>query len=277
MSQPPVEPAHLLIADRIAARAQAMKPAKECLVVGLCGSQGSGKSTLTAILQHLLQERGLSVATLSLDDVYLTRRAREALAGNVHPLLRTRGVPGTHDMSLALQTLAALRREGTVAVPLFDKARDDRRPTDEWAQVRAPVDVILFEGWCVGAVPQSAESLREPVNSLEKAEDADGTWRRYVNDALGQAYRLLFGQIDFLILLAAPGFEVVHRWRLEQENTLRRNLGPGADVSQLLSAQQLERFIAHYERLTRHILSEMPERADMVVRLDAQRRMTIEG
>ena len=266
------------IAALIAQRALPAKQGAECLIVGLCGPQGSGKSTLAPILKRLLEERGLTVAMLSLDDFYLPLDAREALARTVHPLLKTRGVPGTHDLDLALQVLVGLQREGTVSLPAFDKARDDRRPPSEWAQVRGPVDVILFEGWCVGALPQPEESLALPLNSLEREEDADGTWRHYVNDALAGAYQSLFRQIDFLILLAAPGFDIVYRWRLEQENELRRKVAAqGGDASRLMSDAELERFICHYERLTRHILAEMHARADVVVSLDSQRRMKIEA
>ena len=33
-------------------------------------------------------------------------------------------------------------------------------------------------------------------------------------------------------------------------------------------------FIQHYERLTRHILSDMPAYADLTLRLDEKRRLT---
>jgi D-glycerate 3-kinase len=213
---------------------------------------------------------------LSLDDFYLPLSEREELACTVHPLLKTRGVPGTHDLDLALQVLAGLRRKGIVSLPSFDKACDDRRPPSEWARARGPVDVILFEGWCVGALPQPEESLALPLNSLESEEDANGTWRHYVNHALAEAYQPLFRQIDFLILLAAPSFDIVYQWRLEQENELRRRVAAqGGDVSRLMTDAQLERFVCHYERLTRHILAEMPARSDIVVSLDSQRHMQI--
>ena len=77
------------------------------LVVGICGAQGSGKSTLTAVLRKLLEMRGLRVASLSLDDLYLTRGERRELAARIHPLLATRGVPGTHDVELGKAGAAA--------------------------------------------------------------------------------------------------------------------------------------------------------------------------
>jgi D-glycerate 3-kinase len=272
----PIEPEHRVIAQRIAERAHNSRFRDTCLVVGLCGAQGSGKSTLAATLRGLLPEHGLAVATLSLDDFYLPLAAREELARTVHPLLKTRGVPGTHDVALALRVLDALRGEARVALPAFDKALDDRRPASEWAQVQAPVQVTVLEGWCVGAVPQPQAALVKPVNALEREEDPDGTWRRYVNDALARTYAPLFRQLGFLILLAAPGFDIVYRWRLEQEQELRRRVAAqGGDVSRLMSDAQLRRFISHYERLTCHILEEMPARADLIVRLGPERQMTI--
>ena len=235
------------------------------LVVGICGAQGSGKSTLVARLAQYLDR----VATLSLDDLYLTRAEREALARDVHPLLRTRGVPGTHDVDLGMAVMASLDRGAAVRLPRFDTAIYDRSPETSWPLAAANTRIMLFEGWCVGALPQGSEALAEPVNALEREEDRDGTWRRYVNDMLAGPYRSLFGRIDLLIFLAAPGWDVVHGWRLEQEEALRQSGAPGDAI---MTTADISRFISHYERLTRHILAEMPDRADIVMCLDANRR-----
>jgi D-glycerate 3-kinase len=264
---------HEALADRIAAAAKRIA-AGQPLIIGVCGPQGSGKSTLTTVLKGVLLGRGLRVAAVSLDDLYLPLAARERLARTVHPLFRTRGVPGTHDVELGLQVLAALRAPGKVLLPAFDKASDDRRPRAEWTPVDAPVEIIIFEGWCVGALPESQEALVQPVNALELNEDADGTWRGYVNQMLGDAYQSLFRQIDLLVLLAAPAFDVVSDWRAQQEDDLRRSIAAqGGNASQLMTRQQIQRFVRHYERLTRHILQEMPARADIVIRLDGERKV----
>lgn len=266
-----------LVSARIAAEAWRHKKEVKSTVVGICGSQGSGKSTMSAELKALLEQQGLRVALLSLDDLYLTRAARGRLSDEVHPLLKTRGVPGTHDIPLALQVFDALRRPGIVALPSFEKAIDDRRLESEWESVQSPVDVILFEGWCVGASAEKDEALMAPVNALERDEDQEGVWRRYANEKLAREYQELFRQIDVLILLAAPSFDVVYRWRLQQENELRKKVvAEGEDTSRLMSDPQLERFVSHYERLTRHILAEVPSRADIVVRLDDERRGKVE-
>jgi D-glycerate 3-kinase len=94
-----------------------------------------------------------------------------------------------------------------------------------------------------------------------------------VNACLAGEYQAFFAKFDMLVLLQAPGFEVVAEWRLEQEETLRRALASeGRDVSGLMDRKAIKRFVMFYERITRHILDEMPARAELVIELDAQRR-----
>ncbi|MCB2049553.1 MAG: kinase [Novosphingobium sp.] len=239
------------------------------IVLGICGAQGSGKSTLVTALAQDLEARGLRCAVLSLDDLYLTKSDRQRLASEVHPLLATRGPPGTHDVSLGLCVLEALFSGTPVKLPRFDKAGDDRLDPSGWPEIAGQFDIVLFEGWCLGARPQESEALALPVNALEAEEDPKGTWRRYVNQALAGPYQALFARIDKLVLLQAPGFEVVLDWRLEQEEGLRALSG---STSQLMDRAQIARFISHYERITRHILGEMPQWADLVIELDRQRK-----
>jgi D-glycerate 3-kinase len=255
---------HVPLAARIGRRSA--ESGGRVLTVGLCGPQGSGKSTLARSLGTLLETAGVPTAILALDDLYLTRDERSALARRVHPLLQTRGVPGTHDVSLGRDVLGGLRERAPVAIPSFDKSRDDRRPRERWPVVRSPVQVVLFEGWCVGARPQSAAALADPINELERTEDPEGLWRRYVNDQLAGPYGPLFAAIDLLVLLEVPDFDDVFGWRLEQERKLEaRVLAEGGDLSRVMSAAQVRRFIGHYERLTRHIQQEMPARAAIVL------------
>jgi D-glycerate 3-kinase len=239
------------------------------VVFGLCGAQGSGKSTLAAALERRFDLAGVATATLSLDDLYLTRAEREELARRKHPLLITRGVPGTHDVALGLRLFDQLDEGHCVALPRFDKGRDDRAPSEQWGEAAAGTQLLIFEGWCVGARPQPEAALAEPVNGLERIEDRDGRWRRYVNAALAGDYQRLFNRIDCLMLLAAPSFEVVERWRQQQESELRARSGSAA--TRAMSGAEIDRFIQHYERLTRHILDEMPGRADLVAELGEDR------
>ena len=262
------------VAEAIALRrAKAGRP----IVVGLCGSQGSGKSTMSAFLVTLLEARGLRAAVISLDDLYLTLPERQELARTVHPLLRTRGVPGTHDTGLGLALFDVLtdRSGADVSLPQFDKAEDTRAPAKTWPLVRAPVDVVLFEGWCVGAAAQSDAALMEPVNALERDQDADGRWRRYVNDRLRGDYAALFARIDLLALLQAPSFEVVFGWRALQERKLAERVArEGAAGRRVMSEDEIKVFLMHYQRLTQWILQEMPGRADVVMPLDEDHAIT---
>jgi D-glycerate 3-kinase len=237
------------------------------LVIGLSGAQGSGKSTLAGNLARDLAAAGIATATLSLDDLYLTRAQRLALAATVHPLLATRGVPGTHDVALGLATIAALQRGEAAPLPRFDKGRDDRLPEAEWPCAPAHTQVLLLEGWCLGAARQPEAALAAPVNNLEAHEDPDGTLRRYANAALAGDYRKLWARIDRLVFLAAPDWAVVADWREQQEAQLRVS-APGA-----MSPAEVTRFIQHYERLTRWMLADLPHRADLTLRLDRDRRV----
>lgn len=251
------------------------------ILVGVSGAQGSGKTTFARFLSKWLSRRThLSAVCFSLDDVYLTRAERQALAHRTHPLLETRGVPGTHDVALAHRVLDALTHPGAarkVAVPAFDKATDDRSSERDWRRVDAPVDVVLFEGWCVGARPQSPEALGDPVNEVEAAEDGDAVWRTGVNERLRTDYAELFARLDMLIMLRVPSFDSVFEWRALQERKLRERLQDApaeSEGSSGPSASGLRRFIRHYERLTRHMLETMPAYADVVIDIDANHRMT---
>src|SRR5690606_27041793 len=135
-------------------------------VLGISGLQGSGKSTLAAQVTAAAQADGLSAARLSLDDVYLTAAQRRALAAGAHPLLSTRGPPGTHDVALALATIDALRAGRTPPLPRFDKLGDDRLPEAHWPRPARPLDLLVLEGWCLGVPPESDAALQAPINAL---------------------------------------------------------------------------------------------------------------
>ncbi|MEA3387845.1 kinase [Sphingobium sp. CCH11-B1] len=237
-------------------------------VLGIAGTQGSGKSTVALGIEARMATHGVRCAVLSIDDLYLPLAARERLAAEVHPLLRTRGVPGTHDVPLGLAVIDALAQGQPVPLPRFDKARDDRVPEAQWPRAPEATRLLILEGWCVGARPQAEACLDVPINALEAQEDADGRWRRHVNAALAGDYQTLFARIDALAFLAAPDFAVVERWRGEQEAALRRQSGDEAGV---MDEAQLSRFIQHYERITRAMLTEPPTRATLTVRLREDR------
>ncbi len=236
-------------------------------LIGISGAQGSGKTTLARAAAQ-----ALGCAHLSLDDVYLTRAEREQMAREVHPLFATRGPPGTHDLALLTGTITALRAAGpdqTTALPAFDKLADDRKPPSQWNAFRGRPRAVLVDGWLIGATPQDADALVALINALERTEDVDGVWRRAANARLADGQGLLTTGFDAILFLKAPRFEVVLDWRCEQEAGLR-GIAPSALGSD--DRAEMARFIAHFERITRHMLAG-GVRADTVVRLDQDRRV----
>jgi D-glycerate 3-kinase len=278
------------LSEDIAERAMD-NPGGKPLIVGINGAQGSGKSTLCKFLEVLLVEHNQRGITVALDDLYLTRAERLEAAKDHHPLFATRGVPGTHDVALGETILDALQAGRPVTLPRFDKAIDDRvavSPSEGWGlgpqpsrsrpevpafagthDVARPVEVILLEGWCVGAVPQPAADLREPVNALERDEDPDGVWRREVNRRLATDYAGLFDRLDMLIMLKVEDFDAVRANRRLQERKLAASNPGGAAI---MDDAALDRFLMHYERLTRWMLAEMPARADVVIEIGPDHR-----
>lgn len=232
-------------------------------LIGVSGAQGSGKTTLVKAVAA-----AIGAAHLSLDDVYLTTHERQALSRRHHPLFRTRGPPGTHAIPLMNRTIDALLAAGPDArtpVPTFDKLADDRLPHDAWPVFQGRPAAILIDGWCLGATPQTPEILEVPVNDLERDEDADSIWRTAINRFLAGPYATLFSRFDSLLHLLAPDFDIVQRWRGEQQAQLLGRAMTSAETS------ALHRFIQHYERLTRHMLAggRLP---GVSIQLDADRR-----
>lgn len=243
------------------------------LIIGINGAQGSGKTTLAALMVSLFAQQGLKAVALSIDDFYYTRAERLQLADKVHPLLRSRGVPGTHDIALAVDVLKMLQyQQNDVAIPRFDKAHDDRFPEFKWDKVSA-VDVVIIEGWCLGALAQADAALHEPVNSLEREQDAAREWRTYVNQRLGLNYPALFNLIDRWVMLKAPSFDCVFKWRQQQEVSLRQKQTNHGNSHQLMDDEQLGVFIQHYQRITEQMLIDLPARVDYLFELDQHRNI----
>ena len=247
------------------------------LFIGINGAQGTGKSTLAKLFKLCCTEAGFKVVVLSIDDFYLSKAARAQLAETVHPLLVTRGVPGTHDVEQLKSCLSHLldSQTGTVKIPRFDKAADNPITEDQWAPTTLPVDLIILEGWFIGLEPEPCEHLISPVNRLEASEDVDGSWRKFVNNSLRSDFADTFGRLDSLLMLQAPSFEQVFAWRSLQEEKLKRHRAArvDADTSSVMNPEDIGRFIQHFERLTRHALNTLPRKADWVFHLDSQHRV----
>lgn len=247
-------------------------------VIGVNGAQGAGKTSFCELMKIVLEEGfGKRVLCLSIDDLYLSHADREKLARQIHPLLKTRGVPGTHYVEKGLKLLHDLAAAGPstqIRIPRFDKATDDVVPEsrcDVW--VGRP-DVVLFDGWFMGAEEQPLSDLLNPINDLEKNEDKDAVWRTYVNLQLKTEYSKLFDELSLLVMLKVPSMEKVYEWRELQENKLRAAT-EGWENLRVMTPDEVRRFIAHYERLTSWMLQEMPQRADVLLMVNEDHRICL--
>lgn len=235
-------------------------------LIAIVGAQGSGKTTLAREAAETF-----GAAQISIDDVYLTRARREAMAEDVHPLFVTRGPPGTHDLRLLTRLIKALstaRPDDKVLIPDFDKREDDRRPIRDWRIFSGRPSAILIDAWCLGALPEDEAALEEPINALERDHDPDGVWRQAVNAQVAGAYAEFLERFDAVLFLQAPGFEVVHDWRCQQEADL---LGVAPAALPAAERRRLAGFIQYFERLTRRML-DGGVRADVTVKLDRNRK-----
>lgn len=231
----------------------------EVFIIGISGSQGSGKSSLAAKLQRLWSTLGVPADVISLDDYYLEPALRNKRAALWHPLFAERGVPGTHDTGLLLSQLQAFRQGQAQSWRRYDKGRDCVAAGTEKTQAR----LLILEGWCVGVKPQNEAALLQNSNLLEQQQDPDAVWRRKVNEELGTDYQPIWQELNSLIWLNAPDWAAVCRWRGWQEQALQQK-GLGK------SPAELEHFMSYFERLTCESWRQLPQSADFILQLDQQ-------
>ena len=243
---------------------------KKTLLIGLAGGQGSGKTTISSILSIILKKYfKLNVFIISIDDFYKTRKDRKILSKRKHPLLMTRGVPGTHDINLMLSFFKKikLKKFKSLEVPKFNKAIDDRCKKSLWYKIKSKPDIIIFEGWCVGARAQSAKQLKKPINSLEKVYDQGLKWRTHVNNQLKTEYKTLFGQLDGLLYLKAKDFNLLREWRVKQERKLWVQTKNKKNVK-IMSSGDVINFMQTYQRITQQMFKDALKSSSIIMNLN---------
>ena len=239
-------------------------------IIGLSGGQGAGKSTITAVLKFLLKKLyGLEVCIISIDDFYKTKNERKKMSKKIHPLFLTRGVPGTHDINLINKIFQKLKKKNfkPFFIPKFDKSIDDRLKKKKWTKINKSPNIIIFEGWCVGAEYQKINALKKSINELERKYDASLIWRKKVNEYL-KKYKKIFNKIDKLVYLKVPNFNQIYYWRLLQEKKLKLT----SKNKEIMSKSQIKDFIMHYERITKQMMKEHLKISNLVVYLDKDHR-----
>ena len=240
------------------------------LIIGLAGGQGTGKTTITSIITIILKKYfKLDVFKISIDDFYKTIKQRTLLSKNKHPLLMTRGVPGTHDIDIMLNFFKRIKVKNfkILKLPKFNKGADDRCKQSLWYKIQSKPDIVILEGWCVGARSQNSKELKKPVNSLEKIHDQNFKWRQYVNYQLKTKYKKLFNQLDYILFLKAKNFSLLRRWRLKQEKKLwlkskdKKNL-------KIMNKSGVKNFMGTYQRITQQMFKDMPKYSSIVMNLN---------
>ncbi len=255
----------------IAKKADNKKP----YFVGLAGGQGTGKTTISSIIKIILEKYfKLKVFKISIDDFYKTRKERIALSKKVHPMLLTRGVPGTHDISMMLNFFkkSKAKKFKNMKLPNFNKAIDDRFPKNKWNTINKRPDVIIFEGWCVGAKAETNKTLKKSINSMEKANDNKLVWRKYVNQQLKTKYKKLYSQLNCMIYLKAKNFNLLQKWRLKQEHKLwLKTKKKGGH--KIMTKGDVINFMQTYQRITQNMFKNMPKYASIILNLNSNHQI----
>jgi len=244
------------------------KKKKKTLFLGFSGGQGSGKTTVAKILKIILKKffkRKIHIS--SIDDFYKTLEARNKMSHEIHPLFKTRGVPGTHDINLLKSFFNIIKKKNfkEIKLPKFEKAEDNRLKKKYWLNIKKKPEIVILEGWCVGAKPQSSSLINKPINILEKYEDKHLEWRKYVNEKLKKEYKKLFAMIDHFIFMKIPNFNMVFKWRLLQENKLRKKSHLNKKI---MPYNEIKRFIMFYERITLQMMKDLSKSASVVMILN---------
>ncbi len=241
--------------------------------VGLAGGQGTGKTTISSLIRIILTKYfKFNVFRISIDDFYKTRKERISLSKRVHPMLLTRGVPGTHDIIMMLNFFrqSKSKKFKRLKLPKFNKAIDDRCNKKKWYDLKKRPDVIIFEGWCVGAKSEKNITLKKTINSLEKAKDQKQIWRKYVNHQLNSKYKNLYSQLNCLVYLKAKNFSLLQKWRLKQE----RKLWVKSKVkSKIMSRGDVLNFMQTYQRITQNMFRHMPKYASVIFNLNSNHQI----
>ena len=243
--------------------------------VGLAGGQGTGKTTISSLIKIILTKYfKLKVFRISIDDFYKTRKERISLSKKVHPMLLTRGVPGTHDINMMLKFFKKVKSKKfkRLRLPIFNKAIDDRFNKKKWYDLKDKPDVIIFEGWCVGAKPEKDKTLKKTINSMERVKDHKQIWRKYVNQQLKSKYKNLYSQLNCLIYLRAKNFSLLQKWRLKQERKLWINTNRNFN-SKIMSTGDVINFMQTYQRITQNMFKIMPKYASIIFNLNSNHQI----
>jgi D-glycerate 3-kinase len=189
-------------------------------------------------------------------------------------MLLTRGVPGTHDIDMMLKFFKKVKNKKfkRLKLPTFNKAIDDRFNKKRWYDLKEKPDVIIFEGWCVGAKAEKNNTLNKTINLMEKNKDKKKIWRKYVNQQLKSKYKNLYSQLNCLIYLRAKNFNLLQKWRLKQERKLLLNSKKNSKLK-IMNKEVVLSFMQTYQRVTQNMFKNMPKYASIILNLNSNHQI----
>jgi D-glycerate 3-kinase len=157
-------------------------------------------------------------------------------------------------------------------LPTFNKAIDDRFNKKKWYDLKNKPDVIIFEGWCVGAKSENSITLKRTINSMEKLKDQRQIWRKYVNQQLKTKYKNLYSQLNCLIYLKAKNFSLLQKWRLKQERKLWLKSKKNSKLK-IMNRGDVINFMQTYQRITQNMFKNMPKYASIIFNLNSHHQI----
>ncbi|MDJ0588477.1 MAG: glycerate kinase [Pleurocapsa sp. MO_226.B13] len=248
--------------------AEARQKSNRTIIQGILGGQGTGKSTLCIILKLILNYLGFEVASLSIDDLYLTHAERQELKRQ-NPRLIWRGPPGTHDVALGLKVIEQCLQEDSEAeilMPRFDKSAWNGSGDRISPEAITKPDILLFEGWFVGVKPVPETCFDNPPAPIVTAEDIQ--FAKDNNQRL-QAYLPLWEKLDRLIVLYPEDYRLSKQWRKEAEHKMIASGKTG------MSDEEIDRFVEYFwQALHPELLIEpLTKTADLVVEIKSDRSL----
>ena len=235
----------------------------------ISGSQGCGKTTLLKLIKNNFKNfYNINVLCISLDDYYLTKKQRNDLSKRIHPLLKTRGVPGTHATDKIIKTIKLFeKKQYPIKIPKFDKINDDRLPYSQI--ITSKKSMIFLEGWCCGCLPLPKSLLQKNFNKIER-NDSEYIWREYYNKKLKKEYKLIFNYFEYLIYFKIPSFDCVLKWRVKQEKRLKFTKKKNINF---MNKIKIKDFISHYEKITKWMMKNTLTKSDLTIKINKNQKI----
>ncbi|MGF1542176.1 MAG: glycerate kinase [Pleurocapsa sp.] len=189
------------------------------IIQGILGGQGTGKSTLAAVLKLILNYLNYSTVTISIDDLYKTYSDRLKLQAEDSRLI-WRGPPGTHDVELGItvleQCLQANNNE-SILIPRFDKSAYNGAGDRAIPETVTKPDIVILEGWFVGVHPISENNFDSPPPPIVTAADKQFA---IDNNRRLRDYLPLWSKLDRLIVFNPVDYRLSQQWRKEAEHKM---------------------------------------------------------